>query len=90
VGGAGAGAQRVAVVSHGFFPSVGGSERYHLFTARALAREVDVHVFTSALNLDPTRSRAPAASTARVGPLTVQYLPSRWFGTERLVRARSL
>lgn len=90
MGGAGAGAQRVAVVSHGFFPSVGGSERYHLFTARALAREVDVRVFTSALNLDPTRSRAPAASTARVGPLTVQYLASRWFGTERLVRARSL
>jgi glycosyltransferase involved in cell wall biosynthesis len=90
VGGAGAGAQRVAVVSHGFFPSVGGSERYHLFTARALGSEADVQVFTSALNVDPARPRAPESSTARVGALTVHYLPSRWFGTERLVRARSL
>jgi glycosyltransferase involved in cell wall biosynthesis len=80
----------VAVVSHGFFPTVGGSERYHLFTARALADDSDVEVFTSALNHEPSASAVRSGRTDRVGPLTVHYLPSRWVGTERLLRARSL
>jgi phosphatidyl-myo-inositol alpha-mannosyltransferase len=79
---------RVAVVSHGFSPTVGGSERYHEFTARALSQDADVTVFTSTLNLPG--APADRATTAQVGPLRVEYLPSRWMGPERLVRARAL
>jgi glycosyltransferase involved in cell wall biosynthesis len=79
---------RVAVVSHGFSPTVGGSERYHEFTARALSQDADVTVFTSTLNLPG--APADRATTAQVGPLRVEYLPSRWMGPERLVRRRAL
>jgi glycosyltransferase involved in cell wall biosynthesis len=85
VGSTGAGRGRVAVVSHGFFPTVGGSERYHQLTAASLADEADVAVFTADLNLP--EPRAAAARTAALGPLAVTYLPSRKMATERLIRA---
>jgi glycosyltransferase involved in cell wall biosynthesis len=70
---------RVAIVSHGFYPSVGGSERYHLFTARALADEADVRVFTSDLNL-------PSGGVPTGNPgVAVEYLPSIPIDAERLI-----
>jgi glycosyltransferase involved in cell wall biosynthesis len=88
VGSSSAGRGRVAIVSHGFFPTVGGSERYHLFTARALAEDADVEVFTSDRNL-PTGSPVP---TGRVplGALGVHYLPSRKLEAERFIRTGAL
>jgi glycosyltransferase involved in cell wall biosynthesis len=90
VDGSDTGRRRVAVVTHGFSPTVGGSERYHLFTARALAANVNVEVFTSALNLAPADPGAATGRTERLGALTVHYLRSRRLGTERLVDWRTL
>ncbi|MFI5414401.1 MAG: glycosyltransferase family 4 protein [Candidatus Lutacidiplasmatales archaeon] len=88
MGSSGAGRGRVAIVSHGFFPTVGGSERYHLFTARALADAFDVEVFTSDRNLPPA---TPASSErVAVGPVGVHYLPSRNRGAERFIRPTAL
>ncbi|MCI4326321.1 MAG: glycosyltransferase family 4 protein [Thermoplasmata archaeon] len=88
MGSTAAGRGRVAVVSHGFFPTVGGSERYHQLTATALTDEADVTVFTADLNLP--EPRADAAKRTTLGPLPVAYLPSRWRATERLLRALPL
>ena len=79
-----AGPGRVAVVSHGFYPTVGGSERYHLFAARALSAQASVEVFTSALNLPA--GGGLGVNHVAVGPLDVHYLPSREILSERLVR----
>jgi glycosyltransferase involved in cell wall biosynthesis len=79
---------RVAVVSHGFYPSVGGSERYHWITATALTDEADVEVFTSDRNL---ASGAPAPpGRVPLGPIGVHYLPSRKLDAEKFVRPTRL
>ncbi|MCI4325369.1 MAG: glycosyltransferase family 4 protein [Thermoplasmata archaeon] len=83
-----AGRGRVAIVSHGFFPTVGGSERYHLFTARAVAESAEVEVFTSDRNLPPG-SPAPPERVA-LGAVGVHYLPSRKLDAERFVRVGAL
>jgi glycosyltransferase involved in cell wall biosynthesis len=88
VGSSGAGRGRVAVVSHGFFPTVGGSERYHLFTARALTDAFDVDVFTSDRNLPPGTKSDPGR--VPLGPVGVHYLVSRNLGAERFVRPTAL
>jgi glycosyltransferase involved in cell wall biosynthesis len=88
VGSSNAGRGRVAIVSHGFFPTVGGSERYHLFTARALAESADVEVFTSDRNLPP--GAAVPSGPVSLGALGVHYLPSRNLDAERFVHVRAL
>jgi glycosyltransferase involved in cell wall biosynthesis len=60
----------IAVVTSTFPPSVGGSEQYHLFTARALAETARVVVLTSDLML--AGGGSPAASQG----VEVRYLPS--------------
>ncbi|MCI4368991.1 MAG: glycosyltransferase family 4 protein [Thermoplasmata archaeon] len=78
--------KRVAIVSHGFYPSVGGSERYHLFTARALQEVAEVRVFTSELNLpfDHRSGRGPKDAAAAAG-VPVDYLGSTSIAGEKFV-----
>lgn len=73
----------MAIVTHGFYPSIGGSERYHLFTARALTTRTVVRVFTSDSNLPPSARRA-GSGRAEAG-VDVEYLPSVVVANERLI-----
>ena len=90
MGPAGTNPGRVAVVTHGFFPTVGGSERYHLFGARGLDGAAIVEVFTADLNLDPAARGSSLSQRRTVGSIPVHYLPSSWVGSERLVRPSAL
>ncbi|MCI4317571.1 MAG: glycosyltransferase family 4 protein, partial [Thermoplasmata archaeon] len=84
---------RLAIVTHGFFPSVGGSERYHEFTARAMVGVAEVRVFTSDLNLRFAEAVSGENRSAR-GPdhtgLVVEYLPSVSLANEKWVSGRKL
>jgi glycosyltransferase involved in cell wall biosynthesis len=80
-----AGRPRVAIVTHGFAPSVGGSERYHWFTARALAARADVRVITSDANLG-----AEGTPPAPPEGVSVDYLPSTRLSGEKLPWPRRL
>ena len=60
-------------MSHGFFPSVGGSERYHWFGARAVATFARVSVFTSDRNLAVRSGSDPPAKP----PFEISYSPAR-------------
>ena len=62
---------KVAVVAHGYFPRVGGSERYHQVTARALAEVADVEVFTAGAR----PGLGTRAEHRTVEGRTVHYLP---------------
>jgi glycosyltransferase involved in cell wall biosynthesis len=88
VGSPSAGRGRVAIVSHGFFPTVGGSERYHLITAKALLDEAEVDVFTSDRNL-PEGAAAPP-DRVPLGGVGVHYLPSRRLDAEKFVKPTRL
>jgi glycosyltransferase involved in cell wall biosynthesis len=68
-------------VSHGFFPSVGGSERYHWFGARAVATFARVSVFTSDRNLAVRSGSDPPAKP----PFEISYLRSTRLASENLV-----
>ncbi len=71
---------RVAIVTQGFAPAVGGSELYHLLTARALVGRADVGVFTSDLNL----AGAPPSSVPGLPDGAVRYLRSVSLREEKL------
>jgi glycosyltransferase involved in cell wall biosynthesis len=79
---------RVAVVTHGYFPRIGGSERYHRQTARALGAIADVEVFTTR----PHRSEGLPSMPRRavVDDLPVNYLPWIPLGGERWILPWSL
>ena len=64
---------RLAVVTHAFYPSVGGAERYHLITADRLSRVAQVCVFTAVGN----QRHSPALPGDRPPGFPVVYLPSR-------------
>lgn len=78
---------RVAIVSHAFPPSLGGAERYHLFTARRTRAWADVRVLTAISNLGPARTRVPPPqlSDGMGGTLPVEYLPSRRVKGENMI-----
>lgn len=74
------GKTRVAVVSHGFLPLVGGAEAHHATVTNILAKASTVEVFTSSLCLDehrPARRRGESR-IVQLGDSEVRttYLPS--------------
>jgi glycosyltransferase involved in cell wall biosynthesis len=84
----GSGRPRVAVVTHGYYPRVGGAERYHRHTARALGALAEVEIFTTR----PHRSEGLPSMPHRalVDEIPVNYLPWVPLGGERLILPWSL
>lgn len=85
---------RVAVVTHGFTPLLGGAETHFLIGAERLGRKADVIVLTAALCLDPSRraylhklSRPPQDTGS---DFDVIYLPSLYVMREKLLLPLSL
>ena len=72
----------VAIVTPGFWPSVGGAERYHEFGARALAARREVVVLTSARSLG--RPAGPERAVTPSG-ISVRYLPSYRLAGEKMI-----
>jgi glycosyltransferase involved in cell wall biosynthesis len=72
--------RRVAIVTHGFLPLVGGSETIHALAADRLARLASVRIFTSTLSLNPQKvaELRPISKFVSIEDASVNtcYLPS--------------
>lgn len=85
---------RIAVVTHGFLPLVGGAETHHALVADRLSTLATVSVFTSAMSLG-SRFPLKLRGMVRLVPIETQsvetvYLPSLMLMREKYVLPWSL
>lgn len=74
--------RRLAIVTHGFHPKVGGLERYVLFGARSLGLDFQILVFTPR---DPSREPDTAPTANIPANIRVIYLPSLRIRGEQVI-----
>lgn len=75
---------RLALVSHGYFPRVGGVERFQRLVAASLARDVTLEVFCAEIR--PGETGGPVQGETTLDGVRIHYLPWIRLGGERLLR----